>query len=244
MMAAYNAAPYIGYALQSILRQRTADIAFDIVVVNDGSTDETGDIVRSIGAPEIRLIETPNQGVTRARNVALDHMADDIDLFTFLDADDLFPAGRFARDVVHFATDPSLELLYGSAKHFRDPAEDGLSPADGSRTMIVRGINLGCGLYRSALATSVGPFDVGLEQAEDTDWILRAFESEPQYKVVDDICLYYRRHASNMTRDTEAVKRHLAQAVARSLRRRKTTGKFSLPPGIFDTEAILKEPPL
>src|SRR5687768_1795714 len=165
MMTAYNAAPYIRQALESIVRQRSENIAFDIVVVNDGSTDLTGDVVRAVDAPEIRLIETANQGVTRARNVALENMADDIDLFTSLDADDLSPEGRFERDVRHFAADPALDLLYGYATLFRDVSEDGRRPAPGARTQTVRGITLGSGLFRYDFLCRVGPFDPALEQA-------------------------------------------------------------------------------
>ena len=72
MMAAYNAERYIEDAFASLLRQRSA-ANLDIVVVNDGSTDGTPLIVKRIAAeaPQVRLIETPNQGVTRTRNVLL-----------------------------------------------------------------------------------------------------------------------------------------------------------------------------
>src|SRR5688572_26884712 len=224
LMTAYNAAPYIRQALESILRQRSSEFDFDIVIVNDGSTDETADIVRGIGAPEIRLIETPNQGVTKARNVALNNIADDVELLTSLDADDLFPAERFARDVRNFVADSALDLLYGYALHFRDTAADGLSPAEGSRTQMIRSINLGCGLYRRDFVSLVGTFDETLVQAEDTDWILRMFERGPRYKLIDDVCLYYRRHDGNMTRNPAVVRRHFARALMKSMQRRRISG--------------------
>jgi glycosyltransferase involved in cell wall biosynthesis len=243
MMAAYNAAPYIGYALQSILRQRTADIAFDIVVVNDGSTDGTGDIVRSIGAPEIRLIETPNQGVTRARNVALDHMADDIDLFTSLDADDLSPAGRFERDVKHFVHDPGLDFTYGYCELFREQSEGDLAPAPGAKTQVVRGVTIGSGLFRYPFVSAVGRFNAALDQAEDLDFLLRMFELHPRFELLDDICLYVRRHSGNMTRNVDVMNKQRARALALfGMRRRKSD--VSLPPDLFDLGALRYEQPL
>jgi glycosyltransferase involved in cell wall biosynthesis len=225
-----------------VLQQRSDAISFDIVVVNDGSTDATGDIVRALNAPEIRLIETPNQGIAKGRNLALDHLSDDNDLITSLDADDLFPAGRFARDVSWFANDPELEVLYGFVRYFRQAAPDGLSPAEGTETVDLRSINLGCGLYRSDLVRAVGKFDESLEQAEDTDWIMRVFERRPRYRVVDDICLYYRRHRDNITNDRRAVQRHFAHAMLKATRRRRDEGAAMLPPDLFDIGRPGKDP--
>ena len=243
LMAAYNAAPFIRQALLSVLRQRSDAIAVDVVVIDDGSTDGTADIVRALGAPEIRLVSTPNQGVTRARNVALEHLAADVDLYTWLDSDDLVPGGRFARDVGHF-DDPRIQFVYGYMSLFDLPAASGLEPSVDARRIDVRGVSLSAGLYRRHLAEGIGAFDTSLAMAEDTDWLLRLFESTSHYVLIDDVCVYYRRHDANMTSDRETVRRTFMRAIAKSVMRRRRNGGAQLPQGIFEASAMAREKPL
>jgi glycosyltransferase involved in cell wall biosynthesis len=79
----YNSAAYIGRALESVLKQnRSAD---EIIVVDDGSTDQTGEIVRRYG-DSVRYIRQENAGVSAARNTGI--QAAQHDWIAFLDADD------------------------------------------------------------------------------------------------------------------------------------------------------------
>lgn len=80
----YNKEPIIERSLQSVLSQDYDD--FEVVVVNDGSTDRSADIVRSINDPRIRLIEQENGGPSKARNTGVNNAKGDWILF--LDADD------------------------------------------------------------------------------------------------------------------------------------------------------------
>lgn len=243
-MVAFNAEPVIGAALRSILLQAQSGLSVSVLVVNDGSTDGTGDIVRSFGSSAVRLVETENNGVTTARNVALEHMPKDVDLVTWLDADDLFPAGRLARDVEAFAADPALDFTYGYAMLFREESAGGLEPAGGAHTQVVRGIQLGAGLYRTSFVRSIGSFDAGLEMLEDADWLLRMFETTQRYRLLDEVCVYYRRHDGNMTRNRSVVRRPFAQVMLKSINRRRTRGSFEIPPGIFDGTVFETEVPL
>lgn len=80
----YNKEPIIERSLQSVLSQDYDD--FEVVVVNDGSTDRSADIVRSINDPRIRLIEQENGGPSKARNTGVKNAKGEWILF--LDADD------------------------------------------------------------------------------------------------------------------------------------------------------------
>lgn len=80
----YNKAPYIARALDSVLAQTVQD--FEIIVVNDGSTDRSETIVNGYNDPRIHLINQKNQGVSAARNRGID--AAQAELVAFLDADD------------------------------------------------------------------------------------------------------------------------------------------------------------
>ncbi|NVK36172.1 MAG: glycosyltransferase family 2 protein [Rhodobacteraceae bacterium] len=241
LMPAYNSAAYIEAALQSLLRQREA-VAMEIIVVNDGSTDGTGDILRGMARrfDEIKLIETKNGGVTRARNIALRHVATDSDLISFLDSDDLSPPGRFERDIQFFRSDLNLDLVYSTMRLFETMDEIQLAPKENTEILDVRGIHLGAGLYRTSFIRSLGGFDEGFEQAEDTDFLLRILESLPTYQLSDEIGYFYRKHETSLTQNKSVVAREFSRALLKSAKRRKALGPdFQMPQGFFDITAFI-----
>ncbi|WP_136659099.1 glycosyltransferase family A protein [Nitratireductor sp. XY-223] len=239
LMAVHNDRPFIEDALQSLLRQK-GDAFLDIVVVNDGSNDGTETVLRKMAQEhaEIRLIDTENQGVTRARNQGLQALAPDTELVTFLDGDDLMADGRIKRDCAAFAKDPYLAMIYSRLCYFEHSDPGTLVPSSDSRTIINRSIHLSAGMYRHSLVKDVGPFDEDFVQAEDTDFIFRIFESSPKYEVSDEVSHYYRRHPGSMSRDRTIVGREFARAVLKSAKRRKQLGGYRLPGDVFDVLRI------
>lgn len=88
IMPAYNAGQYIEKSVRSILNQSFQDLR--LIVVDDGSADDTGEILRRIGAEDSRLrpISVPNGGPARARNRGLDAVEPGTEYVMFADADD------------------------------------------------------------------------------------------------------------------------------------------------------------
>lgn len=80
----YNKEPHIQRALNSVVNQTIQD--FEIIVINDGSTDKSADVVKSFSDARIRLINQKNAGVSAARNRGIDEAKSE--LIAFLDADD------------------------------------------------------------------------------------------------------------------------------------------------------------
>lgn len=80
----YNGGPYLRKCLDSILSQRYDD--YDIVIVNDGSTDDTEEIIKEYDNDKIRYYKKENGGVSDARNYGVDKV--ESEFFTFVDADD------------------------------------------------------------------------------------------------------------------------------------------------------------
>jgi len=82
----YNKEQYVGQTIKSVLNQTFED--YEIVVINDGSTDTSSDIVKSIVSDKIRLIEVENGGVAKARNIGI--LNSKGKYIAFLDADDVW----------------------------------------------------------------------------------------------------------------------------------------------------------
>jgi glycosyltransferase involved in cell wall biosynthesis len=87
IMAVYNGEKYIQEAIRSVIRQSYHE--WELLVVNDGSTDNSESIIASFDDPRIRIFRQENRGVGSARNLGLIEMRGDF--FCFLDADDVFP---------------------------------------------------------------------------------------------------------------------------------------------------------
>ncbi|MDA4844055.1 glycosyltransferase family 2 protein [Hoeflea poritis] len=235
LMAVHNDRPFIEDALHSVLRQ-SESTELDIVVVNDGSDDGTETVLQDMARafPEIRVIDTENRGVTRARNRGLEALRPDTDLVTFLDGDDLMADGRIERDCAAFARDPDLAMIYSKLCYFEHSDPGAFVPSSDSRTLVSRSIHLSSGMFRLSLLKGVGLFDEEFEQAEDTDFILRILETSPKYLVSDSIAHYYRRHPGSMTRNRQIAAREFARAMLKATKRRKLLGNYRLPNDIFD----------
>ncbi len=234
LMPAYNAERTIASALRSLLRQRDA-AEMEILVADDGSGDRTVEIVSDLAreAPEIRLIARPHVGISATRNACLSAMARDTDFVAFLDADDLSPAGRFARDLTKFEARPELEMLYCATRFFEIEDCEALAPSPEGRTLDGRPIQLGAGLFRAGLIRRLGAFDETLIQSEDTEFLLRIFEHEVVHVLDDDIGVYYRRNHGSVTDDVEQVRREIMRAMLRAANRRRKIGGAQLPKGFL-----------
>jgi glycosyltransferase involved in cell wall biosynthesis len=109
VIPAYNAAPYIKDALDSILNQTYTD--FECIVIDDGSTDNTLEIVKGFSDLRIKLIQQANSGgPAKPRNVGLDHaMGDYIFLF---DADDVMHATKMQESIAALDKFPNADILF------------------------------------------------------------------------------------------------------------------------------------
>jgi hypothetical protein len=107
IMPAYNAAATIGEAIDSALAQTFQD--FELIVVNDGSTDRTGEILENYGE-RIRTITQPNAGLSAARNAALKIAHGEY--VAFLDADDIWATKMLEWTTAVLDAEPSCVLVY------------------------------------------------------------------------------------------------------------------------------------
>ncbi|MCB9844779.1 MAG: glycosyltransferase family 2 protein [Phycisphaeraceae bacterium] len=126
VIPAYNASPYIGATLRSVLGQTFTD--FEAIVVDDGSKDDTVEVARAAvgGDPRFRVISQANAGPGAARNAGTEAAAGEY--IVFLDADDLLTpwALRTQAEAIDAAPGPAALLLAQASRFRGDPPEPGV----------------------------------------------------------------------------------------------------------------------
>lgn len=142
VMPAYNAEGFLSDAVESVLAQTFE--AWELVIVNDGSTDSTGAVADECARRDerVRAVHRPNGGVSRARNAGLALVDGDTSAVIFLDSDDVWEGDALATLWTMLARDPTAVAVYGFARHFVDgraPRTVALEDADGYRRRAVDG---------------------------------------------------------------------------------------------------------
>lgn len=182
IMPVYNRADAVGRSVASVLGQSFAN--FELIVVDDGSTDRTIEVLKDIANPRLRLIELPqNVGGNAARNHGI--RAARADLVTFLDSDDEYLPGRLENTVRYFSDHPELDLLVdacikrwpsvpGRRDLIRENPELWGNQAVLAALFDRRLFKATPGItVRLETALRAGLFDEGLRRRQDYDFILR-----------------------------------------------------------------------
>lgn len=115
LMTVYNAAPFLRECINSILQQTFTD--FECWIVNDGSTDATGEILRSIQDPRIHVFQhTENRGIAESLNMYLPQIR--TPYIIRMDADDVCLPDRFEKQIAFMDTHPEVVLSGGALSYF------------------------------------------------------------------------------------------------------------------------------
>ena len=127
IIPAYNAEKFIAATIRSALEQSWQ--ALEVVVVNDGSTDHTADVIRSFGSdPRLRYIEQPNMGCSAAKNTGLKEAKGKF--IQYLDADDILSKDKIATQMEVLLTHPSRVAVCKTLTFFESVDEDGMNEVD------------------------------------------------------------------------------------------------------------------
>lgn len=199
VVPAFDAGAHLRGALECILGQtRPPD---EVLVVDDGSSDDTAAIARAWGAP-VRLVEQATSGPAATRNRGAAEAAGD--LLAFLDPDDRWLPHKLEVQVAHLEADPGAagcvsrvrqvwaEGFDREAAHYAAHprmATDGV-PGYATTSLLVR---------RGAWA-EVGSLDTGRWYSDATEWFVRARDRGVRIDLLDDVLVLHRLHDRNLTR--------------------------------------------
>lgn len=222
LIPAYNSSEFITDALDSCLAQE--DLAGEIVVVDDGSTDDTSAVVtawkeRHAGI-DVNLIQTKNCGACHARNIAFEHST--YEWVQWLDCDDILATGKVRRQLQWLSCNRD-SLAYSGWKKFNDyPTDstfaewdmlkDEYSPSEWieSRTMGIPG----CWLGHRSFFESIGPWNESLSINQDGEYFTRAIVKARSIGVIKNTGVHYRIGHHNRTSNFTADK---AKSLYRSI---------------------------
>lgn len=218
ILVVYNGENYVAEAIESILAQDYADR--EVVVVNDGSTDRTQEIIDSFGG-YLRSIYQPNQGLGAGRNTGIDAASGDY--LAFLDHDDLWPKTKLSVQMAQMTAEEPI--LFSHVQQFICPT---LSTEERRKVVvdesILPGYIAGTMLLSKKRFLQVGYFREQNEVGDFIDWYLRAQERGAPMRLLGETLLFRRVHRDNMGRKaalyTPKAYLHILKA---SLDRRRET---------------------
>jgi glycosyltransferase involved in cell wall biosynthesis len=222
IIPAYNQAQFINQAIESVLAQTWSD--YEIIVVNDGSTDATPQILAGYGE-QLRVITQPNAGLSAARNSGL--AVAQGEFIGLLDADDMWYPDVLATTVAHLTKNPSVDVVCGAwdlidetGRTIRPPNDPSIFQArvraDFLRTIAVGNMVIPSALLlRRKIFDCCGNFDATLKGVEDWDLLIRLAAHGHALDLINAPVLHYRRHSGCLTRDPQRTEQASRQVLAK-----------------------------
>lgn len=201
LVPAYNAERWIAETLQSAIAQTWS--RKEIIVVDDGSKDQTGEIAQRFGSKGVAVVSTENQGVGAARNLAL-HLSKG-DFIQWLDADDLLAPDKIERQLTALREINNNRILascawahfYFRTRHVRFAHNSlckDLSPVEWLLRKMGENLHMANATWLTSreLADAAGPFDTTLAFDDDGEYFCRVLLASEGTRFVPGTGMFYR----------------------------------------------------
>ena len=206
IIPAYNYARYLSAAIHSVLNQSTPGMSVEIIIIDDGSTDDTPAVAATFG-DAIRYVRKENQGLPAARNSGM--AAATGDYIVFLDADDLLGQDCLTSHLHTFSANPDADISVCRNQMFRAVTpQSQLVPIDlwflckDNPLIHLCFLNIApphAFMIKTSAARKTGEFDTTLKACEDYDFWLRCAALGQKIAVNPVGMVFYRRHPGSMS---------------------------------------------
>jgi glycosyltransferase involved in cell wall biosynthesis len=210
IVPAFNSERYLDEALDALERQDHPNI--EVIVVDDGSTDGTAEMVRR--RPGVRLVQQPNSGPSAARNTGINVAQGEY--VTFCDADDRFRPEKVSLQVTHLEENPTVGcVLVHHATFFAEGVsrpewltdEEGVQPQSA--------------MVRRSVIEQVGGFDPAYRLTEGLEWLSRMRDVGISIDVLDDVCVDRRIHENNLSYQRAGLQHNMLRSLRARIERNR-----------------------
>jgi glycosyltransferase involved in cell wall biosynthesis len=215
----YNGEQYLAEAIASVLAQDYRPL--EVIVVDDGSTDRSGEIAQSY--PLVRCIRQPHLGVSAARNAGI--AAAGGEFIAFLDADDVWMPDKLTVQVGYLLAHPDVGFAFARQRFLFEQGVD--APRWYPQELLTQGhagFVPSTLVARKAVFERAGGFDTALSHGEDTEWLLRAKDCGIPMGIVQETLLLRRVHSGNVSLMKPPDYGMLLSLLKQSIDRRKESG--------------------
>ena len=220
IIPAHNAEPTILETIASLQWQTFSD--FELIVINDGSTDRTLDQLTTIRDARLKVFSYENAGVSMARNRGLQHATGDF--ITFIDADDLWTPDKLELQLAALKQCPQAGVAYSRTCFMDKQGEtfhiDNLTLPEGDvyARLLTKNFLLSPGsnpLIRRQALESVNGFDSNFTHGEDWDLYLR-LASQWEFVAVDHPQVFYRQSSTSASSQVEAMEQNSLKVIEKA----------------------------
>lgn len=206
IMPAYNVEAYIGESIESVLAQTYTN--YELIIVNDGSTDGTADVISRYASayPDtIRVVTQTNRGLAAARNAALRIAAGNI--FALLDSDDEWAPAFLCEQMRILDAEPDVDIVTGNAYNRGGPADGQTArpfPDPRPRPDLLEILRDETAVFimsivRREVVDAIGGFDEHFRTNEDYDFWIRAARVGFTFRRNPRPLGWYRRHTNSLS---------------------------------------------
>ncbi len=228
----YNRAIFLSEALQSVIKQQCVD--FDIWVIDDGSTDNTREVVEQLQrdfflGDKLHYVFQRNQGVSAARNLGIQKSQGE--WIAFLDSDDLWLPNKLQQQLKHVEENPECQLVHTNerwernGKHLNQLKKHRKEGGD----IFIRSLDLclispSSVMIKRALFAEVGMFDTAMTVCEDYDLWLRITAKYPVCYLTNVLVIKRGGHADQLSHKFIAMDYWRVLAIHKLLQNKDLTG--------------------
>ncbi|GAB2971660.1 glycosyltransferase family A protein [Mucilaginibacter puniceus] len=194
IITSYNYGHFLSEAIESVLGQSFDRNDVEIIVINDGSTDNTDNVVRKYN---IKLISQPNMGLPTARNNGINISTGKFILP--LDADDKLAPSFLEKTVPVIQNSPDIGVVYTHRSHFGLKNTIKLAKTFDIEELRKKNQLNYCSLFRKSAWIEVNGYNTNMVWGcEDWDFWLKVAQTHWRFELVDEVLFYYRKHTNSL----------------------------------------------
>jgi glycosyltransferase involved in cell wall biosynthesis len=204
VMPCFNDGNYIIKALNSILNQSLN--VKEIIIIDDGSDNETKDILKTISIDNVKIIHKKNEGVSKARNLAISMSKTEYILC--LDSDDYFELTFVEKAVDILKKKPEIGIVGCFYRAFRNDKSKIIQTKGGDvKDFLIKNCGLGNSMFRKECWVNAGGYDESmLNGYEDWEFSISILKNNWQMHIIKEVLFNYR--LKTISRDVNALKNY------------------------------------